>query len=62
LFQQLGCVSCHLTDGSGRGPSLAGKYGQPEQLANGAAVVVDVLVGMAVPVFPLVGVFAVPHS
>jgi cytochrome c oxidase subunit 2 len=41
LFQQLGCVSCHLTDGSGRGPSLAGKYGQPEQLANGAAVVVD---------------------
>jgi cytochrome c oxidase subunit 2 len=41
LFQQLGCVSCHLTDGSGRGPSLAGKYGQQEQLANGAAVVVD---------------------
>jgi cytochrome c oxidase subunit II len=41
LFQQLGCVSCHLPDGSGRGPSLAGKYGQPEQLANGAAVVVD---------------------
>ena len=41
LFQQLGCVSCHLTDGSGRGPSLAGKYGQPQQLANGAAVVVD---------------------
>jgi cytochrome c oxidase subunit 2 len=41
LFQQLGCVSCHLPDGSGRGPSLAGKYGQREQLASGAAVVVD---------------------
>jgi len=41
LFQQLGCVSCHLTDGSGRGPSLAGKYGQQELLANGAAVAVD---------------------
>jgi cytochrome c oxidase subunit 2 len=41
LFQQLGCVSCHLTDGSGRGPSLAGKYGQQEQLASGEAVLVD---------------------
>ena len=30
LFQQLGCVSCHLTDGSGRGPSLAGKFGTQE--------------------------------
>jgi cytochrome c oxidase subunit 2 len=41
LFQQLGCVSCHLTDGSGRGPSLAGRYGQQEQLASGSTVVVD---------------------
>jgi cytochrome c oxidase subunit 2 len=41
LFQQLGCVSCHLTDGSGRGPSLAGKYGQQEQLADGEAVLVN---------------------
>ena len=41
LFQQLGCVSCHLTDGSGRGPSLAGKYGQQEQLASGEAVLID---------------------
>ncbi len=41
LFQQLGCVSCHLTDGSGRGPSLIGKYGAQEMLANGAAVAVD---------------------
>jgi cytochrome c oxidase subunit 2 len=41
LFQQLGCVGCHLNDGSGRGPSLAGRYGAQEQLANGSSVVVD---------------------
>lgn len=41
LFQQLGCVSCHLNDGSGRGPSLAGKYGTMEQLANGDTITVD---------------------
>jgi cytochrome c oxidase subunit 2 len=41
LFQQLGCVTCHLTDGSGRGPSLIGKYGAAETLASGAVVQVD---------------------
>ena len=41
LFQQLGCVSCHLPDSSGRGPALAGKYGSEETLANGAVVAVD---------------------
>ena len=41
LFQQLGCVSCHLSDGSGRGPSLAGKYGAQERLASGDAINVD---------------------
>ena len=41
LFQQLGCVGCHLNDGSGRGPSLAGKYGVQETLANGTTVTVD---------------------
>jgi cytochrome c oxidase subunit 2 len=41
LFQQLGCVSCHLNDGSGRGPSLAGKFGTDEMLASGSTVVVD---------------------
>jgi cytochrome c oxidase subunit 2 len=41
LFQQLGCVSCHLNDGSGRGPSLAGKYGTQETLADGSLVTVD---------------------
>jgi cytochrome c oxidase subunit 2 len=41
LFQQLGCVSCHLNDGSGRGPSLAGKFGMQETLANGETITVD---------------------
>ena len=41
LFQQLGCVGCHVSDGSGRGPSLAGKYGAQETLANGTTVHVD---------------------
>jgi cytochrome c oxidase subunit II len=43
LFTQLGCNSCHSTDGSstGRGPSLAGLYGQPEKLQNGETRVVD---------------------
>jgi cytochrome c oxidase subunit 2 len=41
LFQQLGCVSCHLADGSGRGPSLGGRYGTQETMADGANVVVD---------------------
>jgi cytochrome c oxidase subunit 2 len=41
LFQQLGCVGCHLDNGSGRGPALAGKYGTQETLANGTTVNVD---------------------
>jgi mono/diheme cytochrome c family protein len=41
LFHQLGCGSCHLHDGSGRGPSLAGKYGAHETLANGTVIYVD---------------------
>ncbi|MBI4888197.1 MAG: cytochrome c oxidase subunit II [Acidobacteria bacterium] len=41
LFQQLGCVGCHLPDGSGRGPSLLGKYGIQETLATGATVTID---------------------
>jgi len=41
LFQQLGCVGCHLNDGSGRGPSLAGVYGRQVRLANGATVTAD---------------------
>jgi cytochrome c oxidase subunit 2 len=41
LFQQLGCVSCHLPDGAGRGPSLLGKFGGQETLGNGTVVAVD---------------------
>ncbi len=41
LFQQLACVSCHLPDGSGRGPSLTGMFGSQVQLANGQTVVAD---------------------
>jgi cytochrome c oxidase subunit 2 len=41
LFQQLACVSCHLTDGSGRGPSLAGVFGTQVELASGDQVIAD---------------------
>jgi len=41
LFQQLACVTCHLNDGTGRGPSLAGVYGSKVVLANGAGLVAD---------------------
>jgi cytochrome c oxidase subunit 2 len=41
LFQQLACVSCHLPDGSGRGPSLVGLFGSQVQLATGTTVVAD---------------------
>jgi cytochrome c oxidase subunit 2 len=41
LFQQLGCMSCHLPNNDGRGPSLAGRYGSEETLANGEVVAVD---------------------
>jgi cytochrome c oxidase subunit II len=41
LFQQLACVSCHVTDGSGRGPSLAGVFGTEVELASGSSVVAD---------------------
>ncbi len=41
LFSELACNTCHLPDGSGRGPSLANKFGTQEQLANGSVVNVD---------------------
>jgi cytochrome c oxidase subunit II len=41
LFGDLACDTCHLSDGSGRGPSLANKFGSPEQLAGGGRVAVD---------------------
>ena len=41
LFSELACNTCHLGDGSGRGPSLFNKFGTQEQLANGSVVTVD---------------------
>jgi cytochrome c oxidase subunit 2 len=41
LFNDLSCTTCHRNDGSGRGPSLANKFGQPQQLTDGSSVTVD---------------------
>jgi cytochrome c oxidase subunit 2 len=41
LFTQLACVTCHLPDGSGRGPSLVGVFGSTVTLDNGTKVVAD---------------------
>jgi cytochrome c oxidase subunit II len=41
LFTQLACVTCHLADGSGRGPSLVGVFGSTVTLNNGTTVVAD---------------------
>jgi cytochrome c oxidase subunit 2 len=41
LFTQLACVTCHLTDGSGRGPSLVGVFGSMVTLDNGTTLTAD---------------------
>jgi cytochrome c oxidase subunit II len=41
LFQQYGCVSCHLTDSPGRCPSLRNVFGHPVVLDDGRTVVAD---------------------
>jgi cytochrome c oxidase subunit 2 len=41
LFHEHGCAICHVADGSGLGPSLAGLYGKTEKLRGGASRVVD---------------------
>jgi cytochrome c oxidase subunit II len=42
LFQSLGCASCHGANGEGgRGPTLAGVFGQKTQLQTGESVTVD---------------------
>jgi cytochrome c oxidase subunit II len=40
-FQELACHTCHMTDASGRGPSLQRLFGSQVKLANGATVVAD---------------------
>ena len=41
LFQQLGCSTCHLPTGQGRGPNLIGVYGKPVLLSDGSTVTAD---------------------
>ncbi len=41
LFQQLACVTCHLDDNTGRGPSLAGIFGTTVELTGGGTATVD---------------------
>jgi cytochrome c oxidase subunit II len=41
LFSELACNTCHLSDGSGRGPSLLNKFGSREQLSTGAVINID---------------------
>jgi cytochrome c oxidase subunit II len=38
LFQERACAGCHVADGSGRGPSLAGLYDQPVHPSTGGTV------------------------
>lgn len=41
LFGRYSCSTCHLADGTGRGPSLVGLFGKPEKLQGGESRVVD---------------------
>jgi cytochrome c oxidase subunit 2 len=41
LFTQLGCSDCHISEGTGRGPSLVGLYGKSEKLKSGESREVD---------------------
>jgi cytochrome c oxidase subunit 2 len=41
LFTQLGCITCHIADGTGRGPVLQGLYGKPVKLRSGDTRIAD---------------------
>jgi len=41
LFQDLACATCHIDNGTGRGPVLKGVYGKPVTLQSGQTVTVD---------------------
>jgi cytochrome c oxidase subunit 2 len=41
LFQDLGCVTCHQADSTGRGPTIQGLMGRPVRLTGGESVVAD---------------------
>ena len=41
LFQRLGCNTCHVESGAGRGPSLVGLFGKTVKLGGGQSVTAD---------------------
>ena len=41
LFKDLACVTCHTSDGKGRGPSLVNVAGSTVKLTDGRSVVAD---------------------
>jgi cytochrome c oxidase subunit 2 len=41
VFSELGCVTCHRADSTGRGPSLQGVFGKPVALEDGRSVMAD---------------------
>ncbi len=41
LFQNLACITCHHSDGQGRGPALEGLFGKTVELEEGQTVAVD---------------------
>ena len=41
LFQKLGCNTCHVESGVGRGPSLVGLFGKTVRLVDGKSVTAD---------------------
>src|SRR6202048_842448 len=41
LFAEKACITCHLSDGKGRAPSLNGLYGRQVLLADGRTVLAD---------------------
>ena len=41
LFAEKACITCHLSDGKGRAPSLNGVYGGQVRLADGSVVTAD---------------------
>ncbi len=41
VFAELGCVTCHRSDGQGRGPNLQGVFGKPVALADGRTITAD---------------------
>ncbi len=41
IFQQSGCGTCHVADGTGLGPSFLGAYGKQVKLTSGATVTAD---------------------